>query len=219
MDENAGLAASLALVEATGRDCPVVFAVREQRSGPAALAGQAEEERLRVFGVLDSALTPELLVGGTNEVLARATHEHYLAAERGRGVTAADNPSLRPWERLPESLRESNRRFAEGIAAKLQLAGCVAVPRPLVALNGVPFEFDPKQVEPLARLEHERWMEDLQRDNWTAGPEKDPERLTHPNLVPWDQLTEADRDKDREAVRAIPAVLARAGFEVVRVAR
>jgi hypothetical protein len=73
------------------------------------------------------------------------------------------------------------------------------------------------QVEALAVLEHERWVRDLDNEDWTHGPEKDAARRVHPKLVPWDDLTEEDRDKDRAAVAAIPSILAQAGFEIVPV--
>jgi hypothetical protein len=61
---------------------------------------------------------------------------------------------------------------------------------------------------------------DLERDGWrrTDGP-KDPASLRHPLLVPWEELPESERDKDREPVREIPEMLARAGLRVYRMRR
>jgi hypothetical protein len=150
-------------------------------------------------------------------LLARAKHEEYLREERARGHTAADNPSLVPWDELPEPLKESNRRFADGIGPKLEAAGCAIVPAPLGTAEANGFAFSEEEVEELARVEHDRWAQDLIRDGWkpTAGP-KDPDARLHPLLVPWEQLPEAERDKDREPVRELPAMLARAGFRLYR---
>ena len=41
---------------------------------------------------------------------------------------------------------------------------------------------------------------------------KDPERKTHPLLVTWEELDEPEREKDRDAIRAIPRMLARVGY-------
>jgi hypothetical protein len=39
--------------------------------------------------------------------------------------------------------------------------------------------------------------------------------MTHPDLVPWNRLTEEVKEKDREAVRLIPLLLATyAGFAI-----
>jgi hypothetical protein len=55
------------------------------------------------------------------------------------------------------------------------------------------------------------------RDGWrTTSGAKDPEAKLHPLLVPWDDLSEDDRDRDRDPVREIPAMLAHAGFRIAR---
>lgn len=146
------------------------------------------------------------------EAIARAQHENYVREQRGRGETGEDNPSLVSWEELPEPLRQSSRRFAEGAQEKLDAINARAV----TLGDSEAFEFTDEEVEMLARQEHERWAGDLTRDGWTPGPEKDPERKEHPLLVPWAKLSEAERDKDRDAVRNLPAVLRAAGFGIAR---
>ena len=49
----------------------------------------------------------------------------------------------------------------------------------------------------------------------TAGPQ-DETKLLHPMLVPWADLPESWRDKDREPVRALPQMLRLAGLEIVQ---
>jgi hypothetical protein len=68
----------------------------------------------------------------------------------------------------------------------------------------------------LARREHERWWRERESDGWTFAPQKDISAKRSPYLVPWEDLSEEIRDKDRDIVRGIPAFLARAGFRVVR---
>ena len=153
--------------------------------------------------------------GGTTEVLARAMHENYVREQQAKGDGAATNPSLVPWEEAEESLKESNRRFAEGIDQKLRAAGCVL--RPARDSSSAPlFQFSDGEVEALARIEHDRWAADLERDGWRRGPTKDPVAKRHPLLVSWAELSEDDRDKDRAAVRNLPAMLLRAGFAIER---
>jgi len=41
-------------------------------------------------------------------------------------------------------------------------------------------------------------------------------RKTHPDLVDWEELAEAEKEKDRNMVRNIPVFLAQAGFQVER---
>ena len=68
-------------------------------------------------------------------------------------------------------------------------------------------------MEALARQEHDRWIDDLVRDGWTySSGTKDPGHKTHPLLIGWDDLDEPEREKDRDAIRAIPRMLARVGY-------
>jgi hypothetical protein len=150
------------------------------------------------------------------ELIARARHEHYRNQEIARGGLLEDNPSLVPWEHLPESLRESNRRFAESVAGLVDELGGSLVPlRHQVSPDGlgqVPGDL----LEVLAEREHERWMNDLLRDGWTyAAGAKDPVRKTHPLLVPWADLAEAEREKDRDSIRGLPLMLAGVGYRLV----
>jgi hypothetical protein len=216
-DEARGLATALALRAAT-RDAavPITLAVREESSGTAAAA---EGGGIRPFGVFTKAIGEKFLDRGMNEVMARAAHAEYVRAREALGETPADNPSLVAWESLPHSLRQSNRRQVDGIGPKLAAIECALVPSPLVRLKGEDFRFTESELEQLAVLEHERWERDLRDEDWrhTAGP-KDPERLRHPSLVPWDRLSEEERQKDRDAVLAIPTILTHAGYAVARLA-
>src|SRR2546423_2391042 len=154
--------------------------------------------------------------GGAREVLARAMHENYVREQQAKGDGFGANPSLVSWEDAEESLKASNRRFAEGIGDKLRAAGCVLKPIPPGDGAAAPFEFTDEEVEVLARIEHDRWASDLERDGWRSGPVKDPVAKEHPLLVSWSALSADDRDKDRAAVRGLPSMLLEAGFAIER---
>jgi hypothetical protein len=214
-DEAAGLAAALALSERSEAAERIVLAVEDEAAGVGrALGPYLVSGQLELFGVLSSALTPTLLIRGANEILARVKHAHYIECERERGAVDG-NASCVPWDRLDESLKESNRLFADSIGRKLAAAGCVLVPAPLDGPKPI-FAFSADEVEELARAEHERWCDDLVGEGWRWGRAKDPERRLHPSLVPWSELTEEERDKDREPVRELPRMLALVGFEIQR---
>ena len=212
--EARGVTLALALrASGTAGSVPVVVTVRDEDEGMAT----ALHPRGGVvpFGVITRVMTSDLVTRGTVEVLARAKHAQYVRDERGRGQTPASNPSMAPWHALDESLRQSNRRFAEGVGQKLRSAGIAVVPAPLADPSRADEILPDEQVEELAIGEHDRWCEDLIADGWRQGPgPKDPERKLHPSLVPWSELSEEERDKDREPVRALPEMLAHVGFEL-----
>jgi len=146
------------------------------------------------------------------EELARGVHESYR--DRRRAALGEDDPSLADWEDLPETLRTSNRDQAAHFVQKLDAVHCATVR--YSGKEAPPFVFTPTEVEVLARMEHERWCAERARQGWTQGPRRDPERRTTPYLVDWDELAENVRDLDRDAVREMPAQLARGGLAVVR---
>ena len=146
------------------------------------------------------------------EILGRAIHDAYRRNQQQ--TKAADDPAMRPWEELNEDLRESNRQQADAIAAKLHHIGCEL--RPVVGPAPAPFAFTDEEVELLAEMEHERWVEERRAAGWVSGPERDVERKITPYLAPYAELPEDVKEWDRQAVRAIPEILTAAGFEIYR---
>ena len=63
--------------------------------------------------------------------------------------------------------------------------------------------------ETLARDAHETWARQRLAEGWTLGPERDDTRKTHPGLVPYDALPEAEKAYDRNlALQTIRIVVA-----------
>jgi hypothetical protein len=52
---------------------------------------------------------------------------------------------------------------------------------------------------------------------WQHSPETDRTRKRHCSLVPWDELPESEKRKDRELVRQMPRILATVGFVMVKI--
>ena len=99
----------------------------------------------------------------------------------------------------------------------MRAIGCVVVPTTLVELQDSATIFAPEELELLARLEHDRWMRDRIADGWSYGETRDDARKLHPSLIAYDELSEPEREKDRDAIRDLPRMLAEAGFSISRV--
>jgi TrkA-N domain/RyR domain len=198
---------------------PVTVALSDGGAGIAlVLANEAGRfAGIEPFGIMTAAVTTKLLLGGTNELLAQAKHADYVRHELALGHSAEDNPTVVPWDELHESYKESNRLYADGIGSTLETAGCVLVPLAMRDADTPAFRFTREELESLARREHDRWSRDLLAEGWrpTTG-EKDAERKLHPLLVAWEDLSEADREKDRDAIRELPAMIELTGFRVQR---
>lgn len=213
-----GLKTGLTLLQRLrGQRIPIVVRMAHE-TGLALLLRSAEGDGFDnpyAFGLLDRTCSPELILGGTHEVLARAIHESYVRHQQGLGETPATNPSLVCWEELPEEIKESNRCQADHILVKLKAVGYGIAP--LTDWDAERFEFTAEEVEKMAQMEHQRFVEERLRAGWSYAPgPKDMERKTSPILVPWDELPEAEKEKDRNVVRELPRFLARAGLQVYR---
>jgi hypothetical protein len=147
------------------------------------------------------------------ERLAQSVHEIYLREQLEDGVKLGSGPAMHPWPELTEELRESNRAQARAIPGVLASVGATIVAR----TQAVPgFGFSPDELERLAEAEHVRFSQRRADDGWRYGPVRDDEAKVHPSLVEWDELSESEKDKDRDAIRNIPEVLARAQLGVAR---
>jgi class 3 adenylate cyclase len=141
-------------------------------------------------------------------LLAKAIHEDYCEKARGYGDTPETNSALLPWESLPPGLQSANLAQADDIPHKLRSLGYE-----IVEAGGVPateIKLDPALVEPLSIAEHDRWMAEKLRAGWTYAPVRDNSKLHHPLLVNYDDLPEREKEKDRDTVRNIPNLLAKA---------
>jgi ppGpp synthetase/RelA/SpoT-type nucleotidyltranferase len=203
------LGAQVGVIAESGREVGRLVTDAYWFAAPRLLSLPGEGETLRAFLAAGTSVLSEK----DRESLARAIHEAYRenrAAERSEQDLA-----MGAWEELPDSLKESNRQQAAAIEQKLRSIG-YRMQRPargrvkLVRLSD-------QETEALARMEHGRWNVERLAAGWKLSEEKDIARRLSPYLVPWSDLPEAVRGRDRAAVRKIPELLAGAGFEVRKV--
>ena len=70
--------------------------------------------------------------------------------------------------------------------------------------------------ELLSRNVHELWARERMDNGWTVGPTRDDETKEHPNLVPYGELTDEDKEYDRiTAMETVKMILA-LGYRIVR---
>ena len=150
------------------------------------------------------------------EDLARAIHALYCAEAESEGDTPETNASLTSWERLPDDSRQSNLAQAGDIPNKLRALGYELAPGQGLAASEM--RISDAQLEALASREHERWAENRRRHGWVYAPERDNARKHHPLLVPWDELNEREKEKDRDTVRNLPLLVEKARFRVRKIA-
>jgi hypothetical protein len=210
-----GLAMTHALAGRRGR---VVVCMRESSpfAGILAVRGGLLDDvmgQLSVFGVIQEACVPAHIRADLTEQLARVIHRHYVAMEAAKGNTEADNPSMAPWERLPETLRQSSIAQARHVGVRLTAIGATVIPRSAAAPE---FTFTPPEIDLLARMEHDRWKQERAADGWRHGEQRDNARKLHPDMVDWADLSDEAQDKDRDVITSLPATLLEGGFQILR---
>jgi hypothetical protein len=196
------------------------------------LAGQSRYERsslppeaqldLHVDGQVFLALVQQIeLTSETLEKLAILFHQNFRDQLEAQGYkygpvtdeAAKTHSSLKDFHELPDYEQEQNRDTVRHIHTKLAASGFIMIP---ARSNERPFEFPGAFLEELAIMEHERWMQMKLAQGWQVGPVTDKDIRIHTDLVHWDQLSKTAQQKDKEFVLAIPDILAKAGYTVVK---
>lgn len=150
----------------------------------------------------------DLVMNETQDVFARALHSYYCEGAVRRGE--AGNQNLVEWQALAGEIKDSNRSQADHILVKLRSVGCS------IGKSDGESRLTQDETDILAKVEHRRWVVEKLLNGWKYGPTRDSVRQTHPNLIPWEALSEIERAKNRIAVMRIPDILALAGCGIVR---
>ena len=123
------------------------------------------------------------------------------------------------FDQLPENTKKTNLAAAERIARILALVGLRIVPQGTVATTNIaaPRHVLDAHIEQLAEAEHEGWMEQKRRCGWVYGAARDDSAKRHPSMVPYNELSPGEKDKDRDSVLRYPDLLRACGFEIVAI--
>lgn len=68
--------------------------------------------------------------------------------------------------------------------------------------------------EEMACHVHEIWAAGRVREGWTYGPERNDRLKTHPGLVPYEELSDAEQEYDRQTVVQTLKLILKLGFEI-----
>ena len=72
-------------------------------------------------------------------------------------------------------------------------------------------------IETLAQNNHDHWALKRIHEGWRYGAKRDDASREHPDLIPYEELPESEKDYDRNTVReAIKAIIA-LGYEIEKV--
>ena len=200
-----GLGASVGIVAGTGGSAEKLLADSLWSGLPNLYQLPFDPATVRAFVMpADHDMDPEAQLE-----MAKTFHVNYVA-----GSSRRLPPNMRPWNILDETFKKANLEQAHYSVEILEAAGFEAkkVDGPPVLFTS----FSDAEVERMAELEHGRWNVERLRDGWRSGKTRDDSHKIHDCLVPWAELPDDIKRYDRDAVRAFPEILAKAGLEVRR---
>ena len=174
-----------------------IYTLNVEGKGLRSLMQNTEEtERICFFGEADETYSMDTITGERQDILARAIHDDYQ--RKIKGVASESDDYTSDWPSLPEDAKDANRAQADHIPYKLLLTE-----KHIKALSGKDLMFSPGEVERLAAIEHNRWMAHRYLSGWDYGETRDDTLKLHPSLVPWEALSEGEKQKDRDTVLRI----------------
>jgi len=146
--------------------------------------------------------------------IARIIHSRYLheVKKQGQASVTGQGVMVREFEDLAVEIQHSNIDNAAHIPTKLLSIGYRI--RPVKkGFKALTLHLDEEEIETMARVEHLRWSWEKRLNGWTYGKVKDERNRIHPDLIPYEELGEAEKEKDRELVRLIPGILRDIDYE------
>lgn len=190
-----------------------VFA-RNQHQALAALATvrlKADWLPVQSFGNDRDAYVADGLRGHHRDRVAIDIHRFYR--QEVRGPRPENDAAAVEWAEISEAFRESSRRQARHIGVKLACVGARAAPGELEGSEAAALWTD-DEIERLAELEHRRFLAERWLEGWRLGPRDDRRRLRE-SMVPYESLSNDEKENDRNPSREIPRFLECVG-QVVR---
>ena len=149
-------------------------------------------EGVTVFGSTEEIWTPELITKASLNRMAVELNEIYRAQTGGKAAE---------WKELSSFTRRSNLASADHLPVKVRIL--------LPEEHGTEFSPDTyrkayevfrrtagDERERLRMIEHERWVRFHLMNGWSYAPVRDNSARRHPLIVPYEQLSVSDREKD-----------------------
>ena len=161
------------------------------------------------------------------EVIAKAYHEAWRKQKKKdgwkygpeRNDEKKEHPWLLPFDdlKLPEPVRESNRITARLVQAKLHEVNCqIKMQSYRKKGETVLKSFSPKDKEKLVDIEHDIWLRKHLLDGYDYAEETNESLRLHGDILPFNQVPEADQELDRVLVDSLIPALSEKGYKVVK---
>ena len=71
-------------------------------------------------------------------------------------------------------------------------------------------------IETLAKNVHNQWMTIRLSEGWKLGKERNDKKKEHPSLIPYDELSEVEKEYDRQTVIVTLKYLDDKGYDIIK---
>ena len=154
----------------------------------------ADLGQVNTFGSCSSIYTLKSLIRDDINRLAVTLHEIYSES--------ADDPVR--WDDLSGHLKRSNITAADHMIVKVRfITGDDSITELTEENCRKAYELfrnaDPQLRDVCREMEHRRWMRFHQMYNWIYSPQRDNRMRQHPLMLPYQELSEEDKEKDAYA--------------------
>lgn len=117
-----------------------------------------------------------------------------------------------PIEQFKEAWKDSKNYLVTITSDKMK----TYTPKP-IDLSDVELSEDLNDLrEAIAENAHEIWAENRQAEGWTYGPRRDDQLKQTPDMVPYSQLPEGEKEYDREMAIKTIKLLIKLGYDLIR---
>ena len=183
---------------------------------------------VKVFGMLEQGIAKSMLLDEipsyVNQEYVRKgfIRELYGCMKSGDAAGFAERKAeaAMTWMKMEENMRWANRYQVDAYVKYLNTLGYGIVRSlPEAAEEIGPEDFigdlDTDRLSVLMRMEKHRWNAERTIEGWKYGEVRDDVHRIHPLIVPYCELAENERFKDRQVIVNLPYLMAIAGFAIV----
>jgi hypothetical protein len=241
-DEPRAIVQALQFDEVLPEDVPIIVSVRDEEQGSVELLEPATgRNRFHVVGTLNRLFDIAASTNPMLEILAQVIHHDYLMLNRESMQDAAaagdavkygalrNKAAFTAWRNLEEPYRQANRDLAERLTAHFTVPQpgnnaprrfeLIYQPHATISPETL-FSLSEEEIAQLAKQEHNHWLDAQSHAGWRlAGTANihgsNPATLESPNLLPWGILHPDVHIYDKNIIRRLPFVFAKADYCVV----
>ena len=170
---------------------------------------KSNQAMIHPFDMYQQTCTSNLVIGGVHELLAIKLRNNFL---ENLATPDASRQLEIPWEAVSEWEKEANRQQASRICKLLKAFGYSI--NPLKNWDAGELSFDQEELIGMAKMEHGLWAQWKRKTGWKFGKKRDPQKKTNPDLCPWEDLPEEERNKNMDFILNLPAILVSIGFQI-----